>query len=81
MPLETLRGISGPSFGFQYSRQNCYSDAVDEKNRPPQMPSTDSTGVEIVSPRIHRVCVTCNNMFEVDPAHFESKHCHVCRRQ
>jgi len=32
------------------------------------------------TPRIHRVCVTCNNMFETDPAHFDAKYCPTCRR-
>jgi hypothetical protein len=53
---------------------------VDKKNAPPETRSAAIAGVEVVSPRIHRVCVTCNNMFEVDSAHFESKHCSVCRR-
>ena len=30
--------------------------------------------------RIHRVCVTCNNMFETDIEHIDAKHCPVCRR-
>jgi hypothetical protein len=29
---------------------------------------------------IHRVCVTCNNMFETDLEHFDAKQCPVCRR-
>ena len=29
---------------------------------------------------IHRVCVTCNNMFETDIEHIDAKHCPVCRR-
>ncbi len=32
------------------------------------------------APRIHRVCVTCNNMFETDPSHLDAKYCPVCRR-
>ena len=32
------------------------------------------------APRIHRVCVTCNNMFETDPGHLDAKYCPVCRR-
>jgi hypothetical protein len=30
--------------------------------------------------RIHRVCVTCNNMFETDTAHIDAKYCPTCRR-
>ena len=32
------------------------------------------------APRIHRVCVTCNNMFETDPGHLDVKYCPACRR-
>jgi hypothetical protein len=30
--------------------------------------------------RIHRVCVTCNNMFETDADHIDAKYCPACRR-
>jgi Fe2+ or Zn2+ uptake regulation protein len=30
--------------------------------------------------RVHLVCVTCNNVFETDAAHFDAKQCTLCRR-
>jgi hypothetical protein len=29
---------------------------------------------------IHRVCITCNNMFETDVDHIDAKYCPACRR-
>ena len=31
-------------------------------------------------PKIHRVCIGCNNMFEVTLDNFEAKHCPVCHK-
>ena len=30
--------------------------------------------------KIHRVCIGCNNMFEVTMENFEAKHCSVCHK-
>ncbi|MFZ3214851.1 MAG: hypothetical protein WA192_02220 [Candidatus Acidiferrales bacterium] len=30
--------------------------------------------------KIHRVCIGCNNMFEVTMDHYEAKHCPVCHK-
>jgi hypothetical protein len=31
-------------------------------------------------PKIHRVCIGCNNMFEVTMENYEAKHCSVCHK-
>lgn len=31
-------------------------------------------------PVIHRVCITCNNMFRVTPDNYEAKQCPNCRK-
>lgn len=31
-------------------------------------------------PKIHRVCITCNNMFEVTADNYESKQCRNCHK-
>ncbi len=31
-------------------------------------------------PVIHRVCISCNNMFRVTPENYEAKHCPNCRK-
>jgi len=31
-------------------------------------------------PKIHRVCIGCNNMFEVTLDNYEAKHCPVCHK-
>jgi hypothetical protein len=30
--------------------------------------------------KIHRVCIGCNNMFEVTMDHIDAKHCPVCHK-
>ena len=30
--------------------------------------------------KIHRVCIGCNNMFEVTMDNYEAKHCPVCHK-
>jgi hypothetical protein len=42
-------------------------------------PSHDAIAFDPAA-RIHLVCVTCNNMFEVNAAHFDAKQCPTCRR-
>ncbi|MGH9748049.1 MAG: hypothetical protein ACRD59_18290 [Candidatus Acidiferrales bacterium] len=36
-----------------------------------------STGT---GPKIHRVCIGCNNMFEVTMENYEAKHCSTCHK-
>jgi len=31
-------------------------------------------------PKIHRVCIGCNNMFEVTMDNYEAKHCSTCHK-
>ncbi|HTP44809.1 MAG TPA: hypothetical protein VMJ13_09590 [Candidatus Acidoferrum sp.] len=31
-------------------------------------------------PKIHRVCIGCNNMFEVTMDNYETKHCSACHK-
>ncbi len=30
--------------------------------------------------KIHRVCIGCNNMFEVTMDHIDAKHCSTCHK-
>jgi hypothetical protein len=32
------------------------------------------------APKIHRVCIGCNNMFEVTMENYEAKHCSICHK-
>ncbi len=32
-------------------------------------------------PVIHRVCITCNNMFRVTPDNYQAKQCPNCRKE
>ncbi len=32
------------------------------------------------APIIHRVCITCNNMFRVTPDNYEAKQCPNCHK-
>lgn len=32
-------------------------------------------------PVLHRVCVTCNNMFRVTPENYEAKQCPNCHKE
>jgi len=32
------------------------------------------------APKIHRVCIGCNNMFEVTMDHIDAKHCSACHK-
>jgi len=32
------------------------------------------------APKIHRVCIGCNNMFEVTMDNYEAKHCSACHK-
>ncbi len=31
-------------------------------------------------PVIHRVCITCNNMFRVTPENYQAKQCPICHK-
>ncbi len=41
--------------------------------------SESKTGTQ-PQPVIHRVCISCNNMFRVTPENYEAKHCPICRK-
>ncbi|HXW55557.1 MAG TPA: hypothetical protein VEJ67_07410 [Candidatus Cybelea sp.] len=41
---------------------------------PPHGPS------EKAAVKIHRVCIGCNNMFEVTMDNYEAKHCPACHK-
>jgi rRNA maturation endonuclease Nob1 len=36
--------------------------------------------VDKSAPKIHRVCIGCNNMFEVTLDNYEAKHCPSCHK-
>lgn len=52
-------------------------------SEPHAAPPTDHAGKSDTgrkSPKIHRVCIGCNNMFEVTMENYEAKHCPVCHK-
>lgn len=48
-----------------------------EQSAPQQAPAPAQRTGE----KIHRVCIGCNNMFEVTIENYELKHCPVCRKE
>ncbi|HLV95397.1 MAG TPA: hypothetical protein VKS44_09420 [Candidatus Acidoferrales bacterium] len=44
-------------------------------------PQSPAKPVANASAKIHRVCIGCNNMFEVTMENYEAKHCPVCRKE
>lgn len=38
------------------------------------------TGASAPPKKIHRVCISCNYMFEVTPDNFAAKHCPKCHK-
>jgi hypothetical protein len=53
------------------------SDTQPEQKPKPGFPTQ---GAETQKPLIHRVCVTCNNMFQVTPERYEAKQCPACHK-
>ena len=55
-------------------------------SQPQSHETTDEHGVNAIGPdgkpkpKIHRVCIGCNNMFEVTMDNYEAKHCPVCHK-
>jgi hypothetical protein len=50
----------------------------------PEETATEKTQAEHKAPGgtvIHRVCITCNNMFRVSPDHYDAKQCPNCRKE
>jgi hypothetical protein len=47
----------------------------------PGQPQRQSKPAETPSEKIHRVCIGCNNMFEVTIENYEAKHCPTCRKE
>ncbi|HEY4742913.1 MAG TPA: hypothetical protein VIH76_20120 [Candidatus Acidoferrales bacterium] len=41
---------------------------------------SETTSDGKAKPKIHRVCIGCNNMFEVTLDNYEAKHCPVCHK-
>ncbi len=48
--------------------------SMNEPQKSENKPETQS------QPVIHRVCVTCNNMFRVTPDNYEAKQCPNCHK-
>ena len=48
------------------------SETAETKDKPKQ--AADD------KPKIHRVCIQCNNMFEVTADNYEAKHCPSCHK-
>ena len=47
---------------------------------PQQDTKTETKPDTSTAPVIHRVCVTCNNMFRVTPENYEAKQCPACHK-
>ncbi len=43
-------------------------------------PHTETTAKGDPKPVLHRVCITCNNMFRVTPENYEAKQCSNCHK-
>jgi hypothetical protein len=43
-------------------------------------PAGASKSAEKTPVKIHRVCIGCNNMFEVTMDHIDAKHCSTCHK-
>lgn len=41
---------------------------------------TETQAGDKPAPALHRVCVTCNNMFRVTPENYEAKQCPTCHK-
>ncbi len=49
-------------------------------NEPETAPKTETSPRGASRPVLHRVCITCNNMFRVTPENYEAKQCPTCRK-
>jgi len=43
-------------------------------------PAGATKSAEKPAVKIHRVCIGCNNMFEVTIDHIDAKHCSACHK-
>ena len=43
-------------------------------------PHTETKPGEPPKPVLHRVCITCNNMFRVSPENYDAKQCPNCHK-
>jgi len=46
----------------------------------PPPPAGTRKPEDAAKPKIHRVCIQCNNMFEVPADNFEAKQCSNCHK-
>jgi len=53
---------------------------MNEPHSTPHSGATDETKPGNKPTKIHRVCIGCNNMFEVTMENYEAKHCAVCHK-
>ncbi|MGA8145582.1 MAG: hypothetical protein WB987_16980 [Candidatus Acidiferrales bacterium] len=60
------------------------SETPQPQTKAPPAPSShaaaDSHASGKAGPKIHRVCIGCNNMFEVTMDNYEAKHCSACHK-
>jgi hypothetical protein len=47
---------------------------------PATTPKADHHHATGSGAKIHRVCIGCNNMFEVTMENYEAKHCSACHK-
>ncbi|HKS67828.1 MAG TPA: hypothetical protein VJR26_11360 [Candidatus Acidoferrales bacterium] len=64
----------------------CYNSRMAESQHPAaadHAANTQTPAKPAANPnaKIHRVCIGCNNMFEVTMENYEIKHCPVCRKE
>ncbi len=52
----------------------------DPAAKSPTAPSSPHPAPPADAPLIHRVCISCNNMFLVPASDFEAKHCPACHK-
>jgi hypothetical protein len=43
-------------------------------------PTSETQPGKKPAPVLHRVCITCNNMFRVTPENYEAKQCTTCHK-
>ena len=43
-------------------------------------PAAENKPAKQPQPVLHRVCIQCNNMFQVTPEHYDAKQCPNCHK-
>jgi hypothetical protein len=70
-------------YGMSETTQQTKAPAPPATTTPSATAAGQSTGHHAATgngPKIHRVCIGCNNMFEVTMDNYEAKHCSTCHK-